>query len=149
MAVFILRSVHGPTYLPPAANCATYPFPDVTCPTAFANFILEAFNEGIMGVGEDITCGPGLFCPSDAVTRLSMAYILLRGEHGGAYVPPSANCGSFPFVDVPCPSQDADFVAQLIAEGITAGCDSTHYCPAASLNRAQMAVFLTVTFSLP
>jgi hypothetical protein len=148
MSVFILRAVHGPTYVPPVANCATYPFPDVTCPSAFANFILEAFNEGIMGVGEDTACGAGLFCPSHAVTRLSMAYILLRGEHGGSYVPPSANCGTFPFLDVPCPSQDADFVGELVAEGITGGCDATHYCPTASLNRAQMAVFITVTFNL-
>lgn len=149
MAVFVLRSIHGPTYVAPAANCGTYPFSDVTCPNAFANYILEAYNEGIMGVGEDTACGAGMFCPSDPVTRLSMAYVLLRGQHGAAYVPPSANCGTFPFVDVACPSPDADWVSQLLAEGITAGCDATHYCPAAALNRAQMAVFLTTTFALP
>jgi uncharacterized repeat protein (TIGR03803 family) len=147
MAVFILRAAHGPTYIPPAATGTM--FSDVTADSFGADFIEEAGREGVMGVGEDTACGANLFCPNDVVTRLSMAYILLRGEHGGAYVPPSANCGIFPFLDVPCPSQDADFMAELIAEGITAGCDATHYCPTASLNRAQMAVFLTVTFSLP
>ena len=149
MAVFVLRSAHGPVYVPPAANCAAYPFSDVVCPNPFADFILEAYNEGIMGVGEDVSCGAGMFCPADAVTRLSMAYILLRGQWGGAYAPPAANCATFPFTDVACPSTDANWVAQLYGEGITAGCTATLYCPANDLTRSQMAVFLVATFGLP
>ncbi len=123
-------------------------FTDVPANAFGAAFIEEAGREGVMGVGEDTSCGAGKFCPTDAVTRLSMAYILLRGEHGGSYVPPAANCGTFPFVDVTCPSTDANYVAELVTEGVTAGCDATHYCPANPVTRAQMAVFLTVTFSL-
>jgi hypothetical protein len=147
MAVFVTKAIHSASYTPPPATGTM--FSDVPANAFGAAFIEEARREGVMGAGEDTICGAGLFCPSDAVTRLSMAYLLLRGEHGGSYTPPSANCATFPFVDVPCPSTDADFVAELVAEGITGGCDSTHYCPGNPVIRAQMAVFLTVTFSLP
>ncbi len=146
MAVFILRGVHGSSYTPPPATGTV--FADVPASAFAAAFIEECYHEGIMGVGEDTSCGAGDFCPADAVTRLSMAYILLRGEHGGTYTPPAANCTSFPFTDVSCPSTDADFVSELVTEGITAGCTSTMYCPTNPVTRVQMAVFLTATFNL-
>jgi hypothetical protein len=53
------------------------------------------------------------------------------------------------FADVPCPSLFADWIEQLAAEGVTAGCGGGNYCPNAPQTRAQMAVFLTRTFNLP
>ena len=32
--------------------------------------------------------------------------------------------------------------------GVVTGCDATHYCPAGSVTREQMAVFLSLTFGL-
>ena len=48
-----------------------------------------------------------------------MAVFLLKIEHGSSYVPPV--CAGI-FGDVSCPSLFADWVEQLFAEGITAGC---------------------------
>jgi hypothetical protein len=49
------------------------------------------------------------------------------------------------FEDVACPSQFADWIEQLAAEGITAGCGGENYCPANPVRRDQMAVFLLKT----
>ena len=72
-------------------------------------------------------------------TRAQMAVFLLKAEHGSSYVPPTCT-GAFP--DVPCPSQFADWIEQLAAEGVTAGCGGGLYCPDSSVTRRQMAVFL-------
>jgi hypothetical protein len=39
-------------------------------------------------------------------------------------------------------------VQELVARGITAGCAAGLYCPTDPVTRAQMAVFLTKTFTL-
>jgi hypothetical protein len=84
-------------------------------------------------------CGNGDYCPDASVTRAQMAVFLLKAEHGGAYTPPA--CAGM-FGDVACPSQFADWIEQLAAEGITGGCGGGNYCPDAAVTRAQMAVFL-------
>jgi PKD domain-containing protein/S-layer family protein len=145
MAVFLLRGEHGSIYVPPAADCGTYPFSDVTCPSIFADYILQAYNEGITG---GCSTNPLLYCPANPVSRAGMAVFLLVAEHGTGYVPPA--CAGI-FTDVACPSPFADWIEQLYNEGITGGCSTTPlmYCPGNSLTRAQMSVFLTVTFALP
>ena len=93
-------------------------------------------------------CLNGNYCPNDPVTRAQMAVFLLRGEHGGAYVPPPAT-GTI-FFDVGATDFAADWIEQLYAEGITGGCAGPSpqtgnlptYCPNAAVQRGQMAVFL-------
>jgi CSLREA domain-containing protein len=46
------------------------------------------------------------------------------------------------FLDVPAGNLFEKFVGKLIGSGITAGCGGGNYCPANSVTRAQMAVFL-------
>ena len=137
MAVFILKSEHGSGYLPPA--CAGV-FPDVPCPSPFADWIEQLAAEGITG-----GCGGGNYCPGNPVTRQQMAVFLLKAEHGSSYTPPTC-VGVFP--DVPCPSQFADWIEQLAAEGITGGCGGGNYCPLNPNTRGQMAVFLVKIFGL-
>lgn len=52
------------------------------------------------------------------------------------------------FVDVPVGSFGFRHIEALYASGITTGCDATHFCPDATLTRAQMAVFLTKALGL-
>jgi hypothetical protein len=87
-------------------------------------------------------CGGGAYCPAAAVTRAQMAVFLLKAEHGAAFVPPP--CAGI-FLDVPCPSAFANWIEQLAAEGVTAGCGGGDYCPGSAVTRAQMAVFLLKT----
>jgi hypothetical protein len=138
-AVFLLVSVHGPGYAPPAAAGI---FWDVPAADPFARFVERLYAEEITG-----GCGaaPLRYCPSDPVTRAQMAVFLLRAEHGSAYVPPPA---TGVFSDVPASSGFAPWVEQLFHEGITAGCGGGLYCPDSPNTRGQMAVFLTETFRL-
>jgi len=143
MAVFLLKGEHGSSYVPPP--CAGV-FPDVECaPTpAFAvDWIEELSNEGITG-----GCGGGNYCPGNPVTRAQMAVFLLKAEHGSSYTPPA--CAGI-FADVECaptPAFAVDWIEELSNEGITGGCGGGNYCPAASVTRGQMAVFLVKTFQL-
>jgi len=69
MAVFLLRTKEGLTYLPPA--CVTPTFSDVPCSNAFARWIEELVRRGIT-----VGCGSGNYCPNDPVTRGQMAVFL-------------------------------------------------------------------------
>jgi IPT/TIG domain/S-layer homology domain len=140
MTVFLLKAKHGLCYVPP--TCAGT-FPDVPCPSLFADWIEALAAEGIT-----TGCGGGLFCPNNLVTRRQMAVFLLKSKYGSGYVPPA--CTGV-FDDVPCPGAPAvDFIEQLAAEQITGGCSTMAplYCPDNSSTRGQMAVFIVKTFGL-
>jgi len=137
MAVFLLKSEHGISYVPPA--CAGV-FGDVPCPSPFADWIEQLAAEEITG-----GCGGGNYCPDSSVTRAQMAAFLLKTKHGTGYAPPA--CIGV-FGDVLCPSLFADWIEELAAEQITGGCGGGNYCPTQPNTRGQMAVFLTKTFGL-
>ncbi len=139
MAVFLLKAKLGGAYNPPA--CVTPPFADVPCSSQYAKWIADLAARGITA-----GCGGGNFCPSGAVTREQMAAFLLKTKEGSGYLPPA--CTVPTFSDVPCSSNFAPWVEELVDRGITAGCGGGNYCPAGSAARDQMSVFLTKTFSL-
>jgi S-layer homology domain len=112
-------------------------FNDVPGGSLFHDDVEKVFRAGITA-----GCGNGNFCVSAAVTRAQMAVFLLKAEHGSSYVPPP--CAGI-FADVACPSPFADWIEQLSAEGITAGCGGGNYCPVNPVRRDQMAVFLLKT----
>jgi hypothetical protein len=69
MAVFLLRTLGGPTFTPPP--CTTPLFNDVPCSNALAPWINELARRGITG-----GCGGGNYCPGSSVTRGQMAVFL-------------------------------------------------------------------------
>ncbi len=85
-------------------------------------------------------CGSGIYCPESSVTRAQMAIFLERGMKGSSYTPPTATGTAF--ADVPSAYWAAAWIEQLAADGITAGCGGSNYCPDDPVTRAQMAVFL-------
>jgi glucose/arabinose dehydrogenase len=155
MAVFLLKSEHGSTYVPP--SCAGI-FADVPCPGTpifpYSDWIERLSQEGVTS---GCYVNPLRYCPDRTVSRAEMAALLLKTEHGAAYQPPAC-AGAF--ADVPCPSTPSfpfsDWIERLLAEGITAGCAPPgppsglpSYCPDAVTPREQMATFLVRTFGLP
>jgi uncharacterized repeat protein (TIGR03803 family) len=126
-----------------AADSATLPaawfadFSDVDQTDTFHSYVETIVRNGITA-----GCGGGNYCRNASVTRAQMAVFLLKAQHGAAYVPPVCQ-GAFP--DVACPSLFADWIEQLAAEGVTAGCGGGLYCPDAAVTRRQMAVFLLKT----
>jgi hypothetical protein len=87
-------------------------------------------------------CGSGQFCPAQQVDRAAMAVFLVRGEHGGTFVPPAAT-GTV-FADVPASHPQAAYIEQVFRDGLTTGCATSprRYCPSEIVSRAQMATFL-------
>ncbi len=141
MAVFLLRSRHGSSFVPPPATGTI--FEDVPADSFAADWIEELANEGITG---GCSQTPSLYCPTAPVTRAQMAVFLLKMEHGKRFLP--APCAGL-FADVVCPDGfAADWIETLAAEDVTAGCGGNDYCPTAPNTRGQMAAFLVKTFGL-
>ncbi len=69
MAVFLLRTLEGPSYTPPV--CTTPLFNDVPCSDALAPWINEIATRGITA-----GCGGGNYCPTSPVSRGQMAVFL-------------------------------------------------------------------------
>jgi hypothetical protein len=142
MAVFLLRGIHNASYAPPVVGGNTG-FGDVPPDYWSAAWIKQLAAEGITG-----GCGSGNYCPEYPVTRDQMAVFLLRSKYGSSYSPLAVG-GSTGFGDVPVGHWAAPWIKQLVTEGVTSGCGSGNYCPELPVSRAQMAVFLVRTFSLP
>jgi hypothetical protein len=99
---------------------------------------LFRFIQGLYSAEVTAGCGGGNYCPNDNVTREQMAVFLERGKRGALFTPPT---GTGIFADVP-PGFFRDFIEQLFADGVTAGCGGGNYCPASNVTRDQMAIFL-------
>ncbi len=142
MAVFLLKGIHGSSYTPPAVGVSTG-FGDVATDYWAAAWIKQLAAEGVTS-----GCGNGNYCPDSVVTRAQMAIFLLKAKNGSGYTPPAVGV-STGFNDVATDAFAAAFIKQLVADGITAGCGNSNYCPNDSVTRAQMAVFLVRAFNLP
>ena len=140
MAVFLLRAIEGFDYVPP--HVAASRFSDVP-----ASHWALAWIERLAEVGITRGCGIDSFCPEQIITRAQMAVFLLRAKHGVEYSPDEASQSLF--LDVGTDHWAGAWINQLAVEGVTSGCQVNLYCPAANVNRAQMAVFLQRTFNLP
>ena len=64
----------GTNYFPPP--CQGGVFNDVVCPSQYADWVEEIFNEGIL-----VGCGNGNYCPTEPMTREQAAVGILRAEH--------------------------------------------------------------------
>jgi hypothetical protein len=140
MAVFVLKAKEGPFFVPPPA---TGIFQDVPASDPFAPWIEELFRRGVVA-GCAAPNGPN-YCPDDPVLRQQMAVFLLRTLEGSEYAPPA--CTSV-FGDVTCPGLFTDWVEEIAARGIAAGCGGANYCPGDVTTRGQMAPFLVKTLEL-
>ncbi len=116
---------------------ATRRFTDVHCADPDWAYIETFAAQGITS-----GCGSGMYCPETVVARDQMAVFLLKIEHGGSYTPPMCTPpGSF--LDVPCPAyQFANAIYRAQFEGLTNGCDATHYCPTTAVTETALATFL-------
>jgi S-layer family protein/PKD domain-containing protein len=141
MAVFLLLAKEGTSFVPPP--CTEPMFSDVPCSSPFAPWIQELARRGVTA-----GCGGGAYCPTASVTRAEMAVFLLVTKEGSDFAP-DPTCLTDPFNDVPCASPFAKWIRELVSRGVTAGCGGGAYCPTGRVNRAQMAIFLSVAFDLP
>ncbi|MGH9379981.1 MAG: hypothetical protein ACRD2Z_05160 [Thermoanaerobaculia bacterium] len=116
-------------------------FTDVPRTSLFYSWIETLLHNGVTG-----GCTATTYCPSATNTRDQMPVFLLKALEGPGYAPPS--CTGV-FDDVPCPSLFANWIEDLVARGVTAGCGGGNYCPSNPVIRDQMAVFLLKTLEGP
>ena len=110
-------------------------FLDVPGRQQFHQFVTTLVSNGITaGVGG------GLYGVGDDTLRQQMAVFLLKAAHGLCYAPPP--CTTQVFTDVPCSSNFAPWINELVTEGVTGGCGGGDFCPQNPVRRDQMAVFL-------
>jgi len=138
MARAVLVARHGALYAPPA--CTTPMFADVPAASPYCPWIEELARRGVVA-----GCGGGNYCPGGGVNRAELAVFVLR-TLDPALVPPP--CGVPIFADVPAASPFCRWIEELARRGVVAGCGGGNYCPGTFVPRAQMAVFLSVTFGL-
>jgi len=72
MAVFLLKTLQGSTYVPP--SCAGN-FDDVPCPSPFADWIEDLAGRAVTG---GCQASPPLYCPTSSVLRQQMAAFLVK-----------------------------------------------------------------------
>ncbi len=121
-------------------------FSDVPSSRASYRFVETLLHRGIVG-----GCGATSYCPSATVTRRQMA-VFRAMAMTGADVPVSGTVGATPyncvaggvsaFADVPPTDAGCRFIHYIAGRGVTGGCGGGNYCPAASVDRRQMAIFL-------
>lgn len=131
MARYLERMKKGRDFTPPAARGI---FPDVPRGSDDEPWIEALFADGITrGCGTQTDLA---FCANDLVPREQMAAFLMRLVHGPDYRRPTTSR----FVDAKGVFEGD--IEQLATDGITLGCDATHFCPKENVNREQMAAFL-------
>ncbi len=119
------------------------------------DFVLYPHIETIFHFGITAGCGGGRYCPMHVTNRGQMAIFISLAPDGThppvRYVDPntgrSYDCADGQanfFADVPDSVPYCRHVHYLWARGITAGCGPGMYCPFNAINRAQMAVFITL-----
>jgi hypothetical protein len=142
MAVFLLTSKYGPTFVPPPATGTM--FADVPSTAFGAAWIEQLAREGITG---GCATSPLRYCPTSPVGRAEMAVFLVRARYGASFVPPPA---TGVFSDVPASNVFAAWIEKLAADGVTGGCavNPLRYCPTTLVSRGQMSVFLVANFGL-
>jgi hypothetical protein len=147
MALFLLKSKYGASYVPPSPTGTV--FADVNLSNPFCMWIEDLYNQGITGGCDDDPLL--LYCPDGIVNRQQMAVFLLKMKDGALYDPP--DCAQR-FGDVLCTPGTgfSDWIDELYNRGVTGGCQGPPlpllYCPASPVLRGQMAAFLVKNFGL-
>ncbi len=97
-----------------------------------------------LGLTGGCSSNPLKFCPSEPVTRASAAVFMVRALHGRDFVPEKATTPIF--ADVVSDDPMRGFMEQLYRDGVTSGCSKSplNYCPTKALNRAELAIFLSI-----
>jgi hypothetical protein len=87
-----------------------------------------------------VSFGPARTGFAQGTTREQMTLALAQALNISQ--PPACVPGQEMFHDVPASSPFCPFIEELARRGITGGCGGGNYCPSATVNREQMAVFI-------
>lgn len=145
MAILMVRAMHGPLFAPPAAKGIFVDVP-VSDTDTTADFIEQLYNDGIVAGCDVDGDGNRYYCPDRLVNRAEMAVFIAAGLDLPPVNPPT---GYFTDVHGTAYSWAEPFVEAIYNEGITAGCGDHIFCPAMTITRVQLAVWLVTGFGFP
>jgi hypothetical protein len=170
MAIFIARGIAGAGENVPttglvsgsAYDCSPGGHSLFTDVAPTDSFCKHAHYIGAQNV--TLGCSASQYCPSDTVTRDTMASFIAKAlvvPRGGTAVPASYTDGTtgrsyscvsgspnLHFTDVPVTSPFCKHIHYLWARGIVVGCTATAYCPSSPVARDAMAKFLANGFNV-
>lgn len=145
MAILMVRAMHGPLYNPPPATGLFVDVP-ISDTDHTADFVEQLYRDGVVaGCAQDGN-GNLYYCPNDLVSRAQMAVFMCGGRGIPGVDPP---VGYFNDVHGTEYAWAEPYIEAIFNEGITAGCDVHMFCPAQSITRAQLAVWLVSAFEIP
>ena len=127
IVTFLYRAAGSPEVSKDVVN----PFTDVSKDSVYYNAIMWAVENGITAGATKTTFAPNAVC-----TRAQIVTFLWRAN--GSELTAIATR----FTDVPANAYYADAVAWAVAEGITAGINTTTFAPDTTCTRAQAVSFL-------
>ncbi|MEX0787160.1 MAG: PQQ-dependent sugar dehydrogenase [Anaerolineales bacterium] len=130
--------IQGSDPAPTPTPTATPVFGDVPASHWAHDYIEALFNTGYIA---GCSAAPRLYCPSNTMLRAEGAVFVVRGVHGGGFLPPDP--GSQVFGDVPLSQWYARWANTLYLDGYTAGCSASplQFCPLQGHTRAEATVF--------
>lgn len=106
------------------------PFLDVSPSSYASGYIASGYQKGIIQ-GD----GQGLFRPSDHMTRLEMAYIIVKSFNLN-------KISSVNYADMPANSEQADVINKVTTAGITNGFPGNVFKPNNSITRVEFSLML-------
>jgi len=137
-AVFLSLILTPPTVLIPDVPPGTEGYSDLAA-SPYRKFVANIKRRGIPD-----GCGGTNYCPDADMTRKDVVVWIMRSL--GITNPPPPTTQQF--IDVPLSDPAAPFIAEAVRRGLTAGCGGGYFCPTQSVNRGEIAVFLTQAFGL-
>ena len=172
MAIFLARAIaHGGANVPASGSVGGQPY---NCAAGGVSLYADVAPTSIACksihyiAAQNVTtgCNPGLYCPTQLVTRSQMAIFVAKGvvaPAGGPGVPLtytdpapphlsySCDAAGTPhsyFTDVTPADSFCKHVNYLYLKNVIAGCSGSQYCPDANVTRGEMAKFLGNAFNL-
>ena len=138
LAPSVSTTINGNIALNAASDPTTIvaPLTDTTS-TDYFNTAVNLLRQ--YGITTGCSISPPMFCPNDNVTRAQMAIFIVRSVLGGDTFPYSATPY---FTDVAADTFGFKWIQKMYELGITGGCGGGKYCPADTVTRGQMAVFV-------
>ena len=126
----------GSSQVSVALNVDNTIFDDVPKTSSQWPYVEALVREGISGGCSSV---PPRYCPASGITRAQLAVFLVRAMGETPYDKATPT-----FQDVPKTNPAYGYIERIYQLGITGGCATAplRYCPTASVNRSQMAVFL-------
>ena len=115
-------------------------FTDVLPASPFYRFVETILHHGVTTGCAIHPNGSSDYCPAAPAVRAQMAVFVLVAREGPLYLPPA--CTTPMFADVLPTDAFCRWIEELARRGVVTGCGGGNYCPAASVTREQMAVFV-------